>query len=128
MRRDRQWNRSGRPTTGATYGRDTPAGSHHGTRSSNRGIEQSLEIPENCRSYEGHARLASPHEEQAGSEILTSDQTFINVGARAAVPDIPGLDRVYYLANSSMTDFGFLPRHVLVQGGGYVGCKFGQLC
>ena len=84
---------------------------------SNRGVERSLKNLENCRVYEGHARFTSPHEVQVGSEILTSHQIFINVGARAAVPDIPGLDQVDYLTNSSMMVVDFVPRHLLVLGG-----------
>jgi pyruvate/2-oxoglutarate dehydrogenase complex dihydrolipoamide dehydrogenase (E3) component len=94
---------------------------------SNSGVERSLKNLENCRVYEAHARFVSPHEVQVGTEILTSDQIFINVGARAAVPDIPGLDRVDYLTNSSMMDIDFLPRHLLVLGGSYIGLEFGQM-
>jgi pyruvate/2-oxoglutarate dehydrogenase complex dihydrolipoamide dehydrogenase (E3) component len=64
---------------------------------------------------------------QAGGEVLTSDRIFINVGARAAVPDIPGLDQVDYLTNSSMVDIDLLPRHLLVLGGSYIGLEFGQM-
>jgi pyruvate/2-oxoglutarate dehydrogenase complex dihydrolipoamide dehydrogenase (E3) component len=46
---------------------------------------------------------------------------------RAAVPEISGLDRVEYLTNSSMMDVDFLPRHLLVLGGSYVGLEFGQM-
>ena len=46
---------------------------------------------------------------------------------RAAVPDIPGLDQVDYLTNSSMMDIDFLPRHLLVLGGSYIGLEFGQM-
>ncbi len=96
-------------------------------RLSNRGVEQSLKNLEHCRVYEAHARFVSPREVQVGSEVLTSDQIFINVGARAAVPDIPGLDRIDYLTNSSMMDIDFLPRHLLVFGGSYIGLEFGQM-
>jgi pyruvate/2-oxoglutarate dehydrogenase complex dihydrolipoamide dehydrogenase (E3) component len=94
---------------------------------SNGGVERSLKTLENCRVYEAHARFASPREVQVGSEVLTSDRIFINVGARAAVPDIPGLDQVEYLTNSSMMDIDFLPRHLLVLGGSYIALEFGQM-
>jgi pyruvate/2-oxoglutarate dehydrogenase complex dihydrolipoamide dehydrogenase (E3) component len=94
---------------------------------SNGGVERSLKNLANCRVYEAHARFVSPREVQAGSEVLTSDRIFINVGARAAVPDIPGLDQVDYLTNSSMMDIDFLPRHLLVLGGSYIGLEFGQM-
>jgi pyruvate/2-oxoglutarate dehydrogenase complex dihydrolipoamide dehydrogenase (E3) component len=94
---------------------------------SNRGVEQSLKNQENCHVIAAHAQFVSPREVHAGSEVLTSDRIFINVGARAAVPDIPGLDQVDYLTNSSMVDVDFLPRHLLVLGGSYISLEFGQM-
>ena len=47
--------------------------------------------------------------------------------ARATVPAIPGLDQVDYLTNSSMMNIDFLPRHLLVVGGSYIGLEFGQM-
>src|SRR5258708_3447740 len=86
---------------------------------SNAGVERSLKSLKNCRVYQGHARFVSPREVEVDTEILRSERIFINVGARAAAPEIPGLDRVEYLTNSSMMDVDFLPRHLLVLGGSY---------
>ncbi len=94
---------------------------------SNAGVERSLKSLKNGRVYQGRARFASPREVEVGTEILRSERIFINVGARAAVPEISGLDRVEYLTNSSMMDVDFLPRHLLVLGGSYVGLEFGQM-
>ena len=94
---------------------------------SNRGVERSLKNLENCRVYEDHARFVSPREVAVADEILSSDRIFINVGGRAAVPAIPGLDQVDYLTNSTMMDVDFLPRHLLVLGGSYIGLEFGQM-
>ena len=69
----------------------------------------------------------SPREVQVGAEILNTDRIFINVGARAAVPPIPGLDQVDYLTNSSMMNVDYLPDHLLILGGSYVGLEFGQM-
>jgi pyruvate/2-oxoglutarate dehydrogenase complex dihydrolipoamide dehydrogenase (E3) component len=94
---------------------------------SNRGVERSLKKLENCRVYEGHAQFESPREIRVGTEILRTDRIFINVGGRAAVPEISGLDQVEYLTNSTMMDVDFLPRHLLVLGGSYIGLEFGQM-
>jgi pyruvate/2-oxoglutarate dehydrogenase complex dihydrolipoamide dehydrogenase (E3) component len=93
---------------------------------SNRGVERSLKNLANCRVYEGHARFVSAREVEVGSETLSADRIFINVGGRAAVPAISGLDQVEYLTNSSMMDIDFLPPHLVVLGGGYIGLEFGQ--
>jgi len=94
---------------------------------SNKGVERSLKSLENGTVYEGQARFRSPHEVEVGSEILSADKIFINVGGRAAVPAITGLDQIDYLTNSSMMDVDFLPQHLLVLGGSYIGLEFGQM-
>ena len=52
---------------------------------------------------------------------------FINVGGRALVPDMPGVDDVRYLTNSSMLELDTLPEHLVVVGGSYVGLEFAQM-
>ena len=99
----------------------------HVVELANHGVERSLRSLENCQVYQAHARFVSPRAVQVGSEMLTSDRIFINVGARAAVPDIPGLDQVQYLTNSSMMGVNFLPNHLLVLGSSYVALEFGQM-
>ncbi len=94
---------------------------------SNKGVERSLKNLKNCRVYEGHAKFVSPREVQVGADIASAEKIFINVGGRAAVPKIAGLDQVPYLTNSSMLDVDFLPRHLLVLGGSYIGLEFGQM-
>ncbi len=94
---------------------------------STRGVERSLKTLKNCTVYEDHARFVGPHEIAFGSETLRADKIFINVGGRASIPPIPGLDQVKYLTNSSMMEVDFLPRHLLVLGGSYIGLEFGQM-
>ena len=62
-----------------------------------------------------------------GGDRLTSDRIFINVGGRAVTHGIPGLEQVPYLTNSSMMRVDFLPRHLIVVGGSYVGLEFAQM-
>ncbi len=40
---------------------------------------------------------------------------------------MPGLDDVRYLTNSSMMDVDFLPEHLIVVGGSYIGLEFAQM-
>jgi pyruvate/2-oxoglutarate dehydrogenase complex dihydrolipoamide dehydrogenase (E3) component len=94
---------------------------------STHGVERSLKTRKNCTVYEGHGRFVAPHEVTVGSDTLRSDRIFLDVGGRAAVPPIAGLDRVPYLINSTMMDVDFLPRHLLVLGGSYIGLEFGQM-
>jgi pyruvate/2-oxoglutarate dehydrogenase complex dihydrolipoamide dehydrogenase (E3) component len=94
---------------------------------SRNGVERSLKTLPGCTVYEGHARFVGPKRLRVGDEAIEADKIFINVGARALVPPIPGLDRTPYLTNSSMMDVDFLPAHLLVLGGSYIGLEFGQM-
>ena len=91
------------------------------------GLEAWLKKMENCTVYEGHARFESPREVSVGSERLTAERIFINVGGRAATPPMPGLEQIEYLTNSSMMDIDFLPGHLIIVGGSYIGLEFGQM-
>jgi pyruvate/2-oxoglutarate dehydrogenase complex dihydrolipoamide dehydrogenase (E3) component len=94
---------------------------------SSNAVERSLKTLKGCTVYEGHARFVGPKQVNVGEEELRAERVFINVGGRALVPPIPGLDDVGYLTNSSMMDVDFLPRHLLVLGGSYVGLEFAQM-
>jgi pyruvate/2-oxoglutarate dehydrogenase complex dihydrolipoamide dehydrogenase (E3) component len=94
---------------------------------SRNAVERSLKTLSGCTVYQGHARFVGPKEVQVGDAVLTADKIFINVGARALVPPIPGIDQVPYLTNSSMMDVDFLPPHLVVLGGSYVGLEFAQV-
>jgi pyruvate/2-oxoglutarate dehydrogenase complex dihydrolipoamide dehydrogenase (E3) component len=90
------------------------------------GVEQSLKALEGCTVYEGHGRFVAEKKVAVNASELTADRIFINVGARAVIPPIPGLDDVPYLTNSSMMDVDFLPAHLIIIGGSYVGLEFAQ--
>ncbi|MCI0465470.1 MAG: FAD-containing oxidoreductase [Beijerinckiaceae bacterium] len=91
------------------------------------GLENYLKNLKGCTVYEDHARFVAAKEVAAGGQILTADKIFINVGGRALVPNIPGLDEIHYLTNSSMMDIDFLPRHLIITGGSYIGLEFAQI-
>ena len=96
-------------------------------RRSNEGVEGWLRGMANCTVYTGHARFEGPRSVRVGDELLEADKIFINVGGRAAIPPIQGLDAVPYLTNSSMMDVDFLPEHLIILGGSYIGLEFGQM-
>jgi pyruvate/2-oxoglutarate dehydrogenase complex dihydrolipoamide dehydrogenase (E3) component len=93
---------------------------------SRNGVERSLKTLAGCSVYEGHGRFVAEKKVAVNGSELTADRIFINVGARAAIPPIPGLDQVPYLTNSSMMDIDFLPPHLVILGGSYIGLEFGQ--
>ena len=91
------------------------------------GLTSALEKASNITLIRGHARFASPREIEVAGERLRAERIFINVGGRALVPAMPGIDQVPYLTNSSMMDVDFLPRHLVIIGGSYIGLEFGQM-
>jgi pyruvate/2-oxoglutarate dehydrogenase complex dihydrolipoamide dehydrogenase (E3) component len=91
------------------------------------GLTAALEATENCKLYRGHARFLSSRELEIGGERLRAERIFINVGGRASVPPMPGLDQIAYLTNTTMMEVDFLPRHLVVVGGSYIGLEFAQM-
>jgi pyruvate/2-oxoglutarate dehydrogenase complex dihydrolipoamide dehydrogenase (E3) component len=94
---------------------------------SRNGVEGWLRGMKNCTAYTGHASFESPKQIRVGDELLSAERIFINVGGRAVIPDMPGVEEIKYLDNVSMMDLDELPRHLVVVGGGYVGLEFGQM-
>jgi pyruvate/2-oxoglutarate dehydrogenase complex dihydrolipoamide dehydrogenase (E3) component len=94
---------------------------------SNRGVEEWLRGLKNCTVIQGHARFQSSHTVAVNDEVLQADKIFINVGGRASVPAMPGVQDVPFLTNSSMMDVDFLPEHLVIVGGSYIGLEFGQM-
>ncbi len=92
-----------------------------------KGVETWLEQMERCTVYRGHARFLSPTEIQLGTDRITAKQIFINAGGRARCPDLPGIDRVATLDNTSILELDVLPQHLVVVGGSYVGLEFAQM-
>lgn len=94
---------------------------------SNSGVEYWLKNMDNVTAIEGHARFVSNKVLEVSGEQITADKIFINVGGRAFVPDIPGIEDVDYWTNSSMMEVDFLPEHLIVIGGSYIGLEFAQM-
>jgi pyruvate/2-oxoglutarate dehydrogenase complex dihydrolipoamide dehydrogenase (E3) component len=94
---------------------------------SNHEIPDWMKKIPNLTVFKGHARFEGPHTVSMGGGVLEADKIFINVGARAFVPPMPGLDRVDYLTNSSMMQVDYLPEHLIIIGGSYIGLEFGQM-
>lgn len=94
---------------------------------SNKGVEENLRGLENCTVIEGHARFQSSSTVVVNDDVLEADKIFINVGGRASVPPLKGINDVSFLTNSSIMDVDFLPEHLVIVGGSYVGLEFAQM-
>jgi pyruvate/2-oxoglutarate dehydrogenase complex dihydrolipoamide dehydrogenase (E3) component len=61
-----------------------------------------------------------------GTRSLRGERVFINVGTRARVPDVPGLDAAAPMTHFEALNLERLPEHLVILGGGYVGLEFAQ--
>ena len=61
-----------------------------------------------------------------GTRMLAGDKVFLNVGTHAAIPHVPGLEAARPLTNIEALDLDYLPPHLIVLGGGYVGLELAQ--
>jgi len=75
----------------------------------------------------GHARFVGPRQVEIAGERYEAGIVVVNVGARPAVPPLPGLDGVPWLDNTRIMELRRLPAHLVVLGGGYIGCEFAQM-
>lgn len=75
----------------------------------------------------GHARFAGERKVEVAGEVHDAEIIVINVGARPVVPPLDGLASVPWLDNATVMQLRELPSHLLVLGGGYIGCEFGQM-
>jgi pyruvate/2-oxoglutarate dehydrogenase complex dihydrolipoamide dehydrogenase (E3) component len=91
------------------------------------GIEKRMRSLPNCEVVNGHARFAAPRTVTVNDKTLISGKIFINVGARARISAIPGLDQVPYLTNATIMDLDLVPPHLIILGGSAVGIEFAQM-
>jgi len=92
-----------------------------------RGVEEWLRKLASCTVIQGHARLDSAKTVRVNDQVLEADKIFINVGGRASIPALAGIHEVPFLTNSSMMDVDFVPDHLIIIGGSYVGLEFAQM-
>ena len=94
---------------------------------SRTGLERWLQSTPNCTVVRGQAKFVGSHAIEVGDEVFEAPQIFLNVGARPAIPAMPGVDTVPFLTSTGILALEELPRHLVVVGGGYVGLEFAQI-
>lgn len=94
---------------------------------SRTGVEGWLRGTSGLTVLEGHARFTDPHRIAIGDLEIETERVFVNVGGRASKPPIPGLSEVAHFDNASIMAVDFLPEHLIVLGGSYIGLEFAQM-
>jgi pyruvate/2-oxoglutarate dehydrogenase complex dihydrolipoamide dehydrogenase (E3) component len=61
-----------------------------------------------------------------GTRVLAGDKVFLNIGTHATIPNVPGLAAAGPLTNIEALELDYVPHHLIVLGGGYVGLELAQ--
>ena len=96
-------------------------------KQSSDGVASWIAGMENVTLVRGQARFVAPNAVSADGRSFQAPKIFINVGARAMVPDMPGVKDVPYLTNTTMMEVSSLPEHLVIVGGSYIGLEFAQM-
>jgi pyruvate/2-oxoglutarate dehydrogenase complex dihydrolipoamide dehydrogenase (E3) component len=75
----------------------------------------------------GHARFTGDRELEVGGDRHHADVVVIDVGVRPALPAVEGIEGVPWLDNRRVMELPGLPSHLVILGGGYIGCEFAQM-
>jgi pyruvate/2-oxoglutarate dehydrogenase complex dihydrolipoamide dehydrogenase (E3) component len=73
-----------------------------------------------------HARFVGPQEVEADGRRIRARRIVVATGSSPAVPPIAGLAEVPYLTNETVFDLTERPEHMVVIGGGPIGCELAQ--
>jgi len=78
----------------------------------------------------GHGRFVAPKTLEVSLDgvrrVLASDQVFLNLGTQPAIPPITGLKDAQPLTHIEALELDYVPAHLIVLGGGYVGIEMAQ--
>ena len=79
----------------------------------------------------GVARFVAPRTVEielrdGGTRTLKGERVFLDLGSRAAIPDLPGLAEAKPMTHVEALELDRLPQHLVVLGGGYVGLELAQ--
>jgi pyruvate/2-oxoglutarate dehydrogenase complex dihydrolipoamide dehydrogenase (E3) component len=97
-------------------------------RSWHEGIDRRIAAAgERLRVLYGHARFTGEREIEVGGARYRGEIVVINAGVRPAPPDVEGLAALPWLDNHRIMELPELPAHLIVLGGGYIGCEFAQM-
>ena len=96
-------------------------------RKSRTGVEKWMKGLARARVYRGHARFSGANSVSVNGETLAAERIFLDVGGRPLVPKMPGLEALPFLTSETVMDLDFIPRHLVVVGGSYVGLEFAQM-
>jgi pyruvate/2-oxoglutarate dehydrogenase complex dihydrolipoamide dehydrogenase (E3) component len=94
---------------------------------SRQGLEDWLGSFANLHIHRSAARFSAPSVLTVDGEDITAPQIFINVGGRPSRPELPGIGDIRYFTSTTILDVDFVPEHLVIVGGSYIGLEFAQM-
>jgi pyruvate/2-oxoglutarate dehydrogenase complex dihydrolipoamide dehydrogenase (E3) component len=92
-----------------------------------QGVEKRLTTAARMQLLRGHARFVDRRTVEVAGQRHSGKSIVINVGARDHAPSLAGLDSVPWLNHARIMELRQVPAHLLVLGGGYIGCEMAQM-
>jgi pyruvate/2-oxoglutarate dehydrogenase complex dihydrolipoamide dehydrogenase (E3) component len=94
------------------------------------GSYRAVDKAEGMDFFQAEGRFVGPRRLHVGDgdgTVIEADRIFLVTGTRTVIPDVEGIDRVPYYTSRTLLDLRDLPEHLVVIGGGYIGCEFAQM-
>jgi pyruvate/2-oxoglutarate dehydrogenase complex dihydrolipoamide dehydrogenase (E3) component len=90
--------------------------------------EKAMANPKRFTVFRSHARFLDPHTVQlADGRKLSAKHVLVATGSRVSVPSaVPGLATTPHWTSDDVLDLDFIPKSVIVLGGGIVACELAQ--
>ncbi len=89
------------------------------------GIYQRMVDNAEVKIFPVHAKLLDAHTLEVGDEKVTAERILIAVGGKPVKPDIPGIEHA--ITSDGMFEMTEQPKHMVILGGGYIGCEFASV-
>src|SRR5476651_502975 len=102
---------------------------HQFRAGSQKGLEatKNLDILFGEATFTGDKTISVKMNDGRRKKDLKAELIFINTGAKTFIPNIDGLSDIDYLTSTSILELDYVPDHLLVIGGNYIGLEFGQM-
>ncbi|HEY5326305.1 MAG TPA: mercuric reductase, partial [Mucilaginibacter sp.] len=102
---------------------------HQFREGSQKGLEatKNLDIIFGEAAFIGDKTISVKLNNSRKEKELKADLIFINTGAKTFIPGIKGLSDIDYLTSTTILDLDYIPDHLLIIGGNYIGLEFGQM-
>ncbi|PWN07398.1 mercuric reductase [Rhodohalobacter mucosus] len=95
--------------------------------SSSNGLENWMKNTDSVTLFKGWGKFTGPKSIQAGEHTIKGETIFVNTGTRPFKPPLNGIDDVPWMDSAGLLDLKELPEHLVILGGGYIGCELGQV-